>query len=54
MSKPVPCTLHVPDAAIADLRERLARTRFPDQAPGEPWAYGSDVAYMQELIRYLA
>jgi pimeloyl-ACP methyl ester carboxylesterase len=51
MSKPVPFTLHVPDAAIADLRERLARTRLPDQA-GEPWAYGSDVAYMQELVRY--
>ncbi len=49
--QPVPFTLHVPDAAIADLRERLARTRFPDQA-GEPWAYGSDVAYMQELARY--
>jgi pimeloyl-ACP methyl ester carboxylesterase len=52
MSKPVPFTLHVPDAAIADLRERLARTRFPDQAPGEPWAYGSDVGYMQALVRY--
>jgi Epoxide hydrolase N terminus len=51
MSKPVPFSLHVPDAAIADLRERLARTRFPDQA-GEPWAYGTDVAYMQELVRY--
>ena len=52
MSKPVPFTLHVPDAAIADLRERLARARFPDQAPGEPWAYGSEGAYMQELVRY--
>jgi pimeloyl-ACP methyl ester carboxylesterase len=52
MSKqPVPFTLHVPDQAIADLRERLARTRFPDQA-GEPWAYGTDVAYMQELVHY--
>ena len=51
MSKPAPFTLHVPDAAIDDLRERLARTRFPDQA-GEPWAYGSDVAYMQDLVRY--
>jgi pimeloyl-ACP methyl ester carboxylesterase len=45
-------TLHVADAAIADLRERLARTRFPDQAPGAPWAYGSDVAYMRELVGY--
>ncbi|MBV9757102.1 MAG: epoxide hydrolase N-terminal domain-containing protein, partial [Alphaproteobacteria bacterium] len=41
--RPEPFTFHVPDAAIADLRERLARTRFPDQAPGPAWAYGSDV-----------
>ncbi len=32
--QPTPFTLTVPDAALADLRERLARTRFPDQAPG--------------------
>jgi pimeloyl-ACP methyl ester carboxylesterase len=50
--RPEPFTLHVPDGAIADLRERLARTRFPEQAPGAPWAYGSDVAYMQELVGY--
>ena len=41
---PQPFTLSVPDEAIADLRARLARTRFPDQAPGEPWAYGTDLA----------
>jgi len=45
-------TLHVPDAAIADLRERLSRTRFPDQAPGEPWAYGTNVDYMRQLVEY--
>ena len=39
--KPTAFELHVPDAAIADLRERLARTRWPDQAPGAPWAHGS-------------
>jgi pimeloyl-ACP methyl ester carboxylesterase len=44
--------LHVPDSAITDLRERLARTRFPDQAPGEPWAYGTSVAYLQELVAH--
>jgi microsomal epoxide hydrolase len=47
-----PFTLRVPDEALADLRERLARTRFPDQAPGEPWAYGTDVGYMRELVAY--
>ena len=38
MTRPEPFELQVPDAAIADLRERLARTRFPDQTPGPPWA----------------
>ena len=47
-----PFQLHVPDAALADLRERLARTRFPDQAPGEPWAHGTQVEYLQELVAY--
>ena len=47
-------TLNVPETAIADLRDRLARTRFPDQAPGEPWAYGTNVDYMQRLVEYLA
>jgi pimeloyl-ACP methyl ester carboxylesterase len=51
-SEPQPFRLHVPDAAIADLRQRLARTRFPDQAPGEPWAYGTPVAYMRELVDF--
>jgi pimeloyl-ACP methyl ester carboxylesterase len=50
--KPEPFTLNVPDSAIADLNERLARTRFPDQAPGPAWAYGTDVAYMRELVDY--
>ena len=30
---PKPFTLQIPDAAIADLRERLARTRLPDEPP---------------------
>src|SRR3979490_1397364 len=50
--KPTPFTLRVPAAAIADLRDRLARARFPDQAPGDPWAYGTDVAYLRELTGY--
>ena len=49
---PQPFTLQIPDADIADLRARLTRTRWPDQAPGEPWAYGSNVAYLQDLATY--
>ncbi|MBD2750730.1 epoxide hydrolase [Microvirga sp. BT688] len=51
-SQPQPFSLHIPDAAISDLQQRLSRTRLPDQAPGEPWAYGTDVAYMSTLVEY--
>lgn len=51
-ARPRPYTLAVPDEAVADLRERLARTRFPDQAPGEAWATGTDLAFMRELVAY--
>ena len=47
-----PFQLHVSDDAIDDLRERLARTRFPDQAPGHPWAYGADVTYLEGLVEH--
>ena len=54
MAAPEPFTLNVPEAAIADLRERLSRTRFPDQAPGEPWAYGTNVDYLARIGCILA
>ena len=50
--EPVPFKLHVPDAQLDTLRQRLGATRFPDQAPGPDWAYGADVAYMQGLIEH--
>src|SRR3954469_1262830 len=47
-----PFQLHIPDADIAELRARLARTRFPDAAPGDAWAYGTDVDYLRGLVDY--
>lgn len=49
---PTPFSLAVPDAEIDDLRERLARTRYPDQAPDAPWAYGTDVDWLRGLVDY--
>jgi pimeloyl-ACP methyl ester carboxylesterase len=49
---PEPFRLEIDEPAIADLQERLRRTRFPDQAPGDPWAYGSDLDYMRSLVAY--
>ncbi|MBS0447014.1 MAG: epoxide hydrolase N-terminal domain-containing protein [Proteobacteria bacterium] len=40
---PPPFRLHVPDADIADLRERLARTRWPDRPAGAAWQTGTDL-----------
>jgi microsomal epoxide hydrolase len=51
-AQPEKFRLLIPDADIADLRERLSRTRFPDQGPGEPWAYGADLSYLRSLIEY--
>ena len=52
MSTPKPFTLLIPDAAIAELRERLARTRWPDEPPLPPWSTGTSLAYLRELIDY--
>jgi pimeloyl-ACP methyl ester carboxylesterase len=51
-STAIPFTMSIPDQAIADLRARLALTRFPDQAPDAPWAFGTDLAYMKTLVPY--
>jgi pimeloyl-ACP methyl ester carboxylesterase len=49
---PKPFTLYVSDEAIADLRARLERTRWPDEPPLEPWTTGTSVTYLQRLVEY--
>src|ERR1700753_1440096 len=49
---PQQCSRSVSDAVIADLKTRLGLTRFPDAAPGEPWAFGSSVDYVRDLVAY--
>src|SRR5262249_13531007 len=44
--------IDVPDAVLTDLRERLARTRLPDEIPGSGWTYGTNLAYLHELVTY--
>ena len=48
-----PFKIAIPDAAISDLRERLARTRWPDQPDDAGgWELGTDLAYLRELADY--
>ncbi len=52
MSAVTPFRIHVPDAALDDLRARLARARWPDEIPGSGWTYGTDLATMKDLVAY--
>jgi len=45
-------TIAVPDSIIEDLRERLERTRFPDQLENAGWSYGTELSYLKELCTY--
>jgi pimeloyl-ACP methyl ester carboxylesterase len=42
---------HQPDdSAVVELRERLSRTRWPAGQPVTPWAAGTPVEYLRELM----
>lgn len=47
-----PFTIHIPDDDIADLRTRLARTRWPDETENAGWDYGTNLAYLRSLVEY--
>ena len=49
-----PFDIHVPDAVLDDLRERLSRTRWPDQIEGAGWDYGTERSALQALCDYWA
>ena len=44
--------MEVPEAELDDLRERLERTRWPAEGPGEGWSRGVPVGYLRELAGY--
>jgi len=48
----LPFRIDVPDGVLTDLRERLARTRLPDQIDGAGWDYGTELGYLRELVAY--
>ena len=47
-----PFTIHVPEETLTDLQDRLARTRWPDEISGAEWDYGTNMAYLKELVDY--
>jgi pimeloyl-ACP methyl ester carboxylesterase len=49
-----PFRLDVPESALDDLRDRLARTRWPEQETVDDWSQGVPLRYLRELCRYWA
>src|SRR5215471_16207175 len=49
-----PYRIHVPQADIDDLRDRLTRTRWAQDLPGTGWERGVPAAYLRELASYWA
>ena len=47
-----PFAIDIPDEVLADLRERLARARFPDEPEGVGWQLGMNQAYLTQFIEY--
>jgi pimeloyl-ACP methyl ester carboxylesterase len=49
-----PFRIDVPETDLADLRERLQRTRWPEAETVTDWSQGVPLAYLQDLCRYWA
>jgi pimeloyl-ACP methyl ester carboxylesterase len=48
----VPFTIQIADEVLNDLHQRLQRTCWPDEIDGAGWDYGTNLAYLQQLVAY--
>jgi pimeloyl-ACP methyl ester carboxylesterase len=47
-----PFTIDIPQTALDDLRDRLARARWPEEISSLGWSRGVPLAYLMELVEY--
>ncbi|MGE7825952.1 epoxide hydrolase N-terminal domain-containing protein [Paenibacillus sp. NPDC093718] len=47
-----PFYIEIPQGELDDLRDRLARTRRPDELADEGWNYGVPFDYLKKLADY--
>lgn len=55
MSTPIdvqPFTVSISEEVLDDLKFRLDRTRWADQVDGAGWDYGTDLEFLQHVVRY--
>ena len=47
-------SIDVPQAVLDELQQRLERARFAEDFANDDWSYGTNGAYLQELVAYWA
>jgi pimeloyl-ACP methyl ester carboxylesterase len=47
-----PFSIAIDESQLVDLRQRLDRTRFADDFANDNWEYGTNGAYLRELVAY--
>ena len=47
-----PFTYHAPQSALDDLKQRLARTRWPERETANDWSQGAPLAKLRTLVNY--
>lgn len=47
---PEPFEIAIPDEVLDDLRDRLGRTRWPDEISGRGWDYGTELGFLRDLV----
>ena len=47
-----PFRITIPETDLADLRERLSRTRWPEAETVDDWSQGVPLAYLRDLCQY--
>ncbi|HCC43780.1 MAG TPA: epoxide hydrolase, partial [Gammaproteobacteria bacterium] len=52
MSEITPFAIETSEQELADLKQRLAMTRWPDAETPDDWSQGIPLAYMQEIQAY--
>lgn len=53
-AEPKPFRIEIPQAELADLGQRLRRTRWSEPETVGDWSQGVPLAYMQDICRYWA
>jgi pimeloyl-ACP methyl ester carboxylesterase len=56
MTSPVvaPFSIAIGEEVLEDLRQRIRRTRWPDQVPGAGWTQGTELEFLERLLAHWA